>query len=125
MKPTPEEIGNLLALKRHERPPEGYMEDFLHEFHQRRRRETVERAESLPWWKRVGEWFGDQGLAKWAYGAGLAYAAAMAVALMVPQSNPAESPAPQPVHRTIESPSQLEELDLRSDAEGELGEVEF
>ena len=32
MKPSVEEIGALLALKRHERPEEGYFDDFLREF---------------------------------------------------------------------------------------------
>jgi hypothetical protein len=34
-----EDIGKLLRLKRHEQPPPGYFEDFLHEFHRRQRDE--------------------------------------------------------------------------------------
>src|SRR3954469_7249749 len=33
------EIATLLRLKRHEQPPPGYFEDFLHEFHRRQRDE--------------------------------------------------------------------------------------
>ncbi|MBV9008077.1 MAG: hypothetical protein JO354_02765 [Verrucomicrobia bacterium] len=35
------EIGRLLRLKRHEQPPPGYFEDFLHEFHRRQRDELL------------------------------------------------------------------------------------
>ena len=43
MKPTVEQLENLLALRRDERPEEGYSQDFLCEFHHRQR----ERAEAL------------------------------------------------------------------------------
>jgi hypothetical protein len=35
------EIATLLRLKRHEQPPPGYFEDFLHEFHRRQRDELL------------------------------------------------------------------------------------
>lgn len=35
------EISALLRLKRHEQPPPGYYEDFLHEFHRRQREELL------------------------------------------------------------------------------------
>jgi hypothetical protein len=35
------EIAALLRLKRHEQPPPGYFEDFLHEFHRRQRDELL------------------------------------------------------------------------------------
>ena len=35
------EIATLLRLKRHEQPPPGYFESFLHEFHRRQRDELL------------------------------------------------------------------------------------
>jgi hypothetical protein len=35
------EISALLRLKRHEQPPPGYFENFLHEFHRRQREELL------------------------------------------------------------------------------------
>jgi hypothetical protein len=35
------EIASLLRLKRHEQPPPGYFENFLHEFHRRQRDELL------------------------------------------------------------------------------------
>jgi hypothetical protein len=35
------EIAKLLRLKRHEQPPPGYFDDFLHEFHRRQRDELL------------------------------------------------------------------------------------
>jgi hypothetical protein len=35
------EISALLRLKRHEQPPPGYYENFLHEFHRRQREELL------------------------------------------------------------------------------------
>ena len=35
------DIGTLLRLKRHEQPPPGYFDNFLHEFHRRQRDELL------------------------------------------------------------------------------------
>jgi hypothetical protein len=44
---TEENIGTLLRLKRHEQPPPGYFDNFLHEFHRRQRAELLKQ----PLWK--------------------------------------------------------------------------
>src|ERR1700682_3338162 len=35
------DIGKFLLLKRHEQPPPGYFDNFLHEFHRRQRDELL------------------------------------------------------------------------------------
>lgn len=127
MKPTVEDIGNLLALKRHERPEEGYFDDFLREFHHRRRVEETERSGLSGWWKKTAAWFSDLGASKWAYGGGLAYAAVTALFLLSPNG---DSVAPMPATKAgheVKSTKveQLEALDLRPTSQGLTGEQEF
>ncbi|MDP4725042.1 MAG: hypothetical protein NWS47_01965 [Alphaproteobacteria bacterium] len=59
MKPTVEQIGSLLALKRHERPEDGYFDDFLREYHQRRRVEEASKSGPTAWLKIVSAWFAE------------------------------------------------------------------
>lgn len=131
MKPTVEQLGTLLALKRHERPEEGYFDDFLREFHQRRREEEALKRGPLGWVKQLGEWISGLGSSKWAYGAGLAYASVMALFLLAPDGGQVkQSPAMTPVGHEVKSVApasveQLEALDLRPSSQGRTGEQEF
>lgn len=68
-----EDLQRLLRLKNYEQPAEGYFEDFLDEFH-RRQRAAVVSSNGESTWSRFVSWFQDLGAAKWAVGAGVAYA---------------------------------------------------
>ena len=131
MKPTVEQIGNLLALKRDERPEEGYWQDFLCEFHQRRREESVRSPGLVSFFGRASEWISDLGSSKWAYGAGLAYASVMGFALLTPREADVEKMAPVPVnYQIVPAPSpptveQLNQLDLSPSTQGITGEQVF
>ncbi len=46
-------IGKLLRLKRHEQPPPGYYENFLHEFHRRQRDELLRQPLWRICWQRA------------------------------------------------------------------------
>jgi hypothetical protein len=130
VKPTVEEIGTLLALKRHERPEDGYFDDFLREFHQRRRAEEVQQRGLAGWWRKASAWVSDLGGSKWAYGLGFAYATIVAIAMTVPRGQEVVPAATTPVShevKTIEPAAveQLDALDLRPSTQGRTGEQEF
>ncbi|MCW1884477.1 hypothetical protein OKA04_07020 [Luteolibacter flavescens] len=131
MKPTVEEIGNLLALKRHERPEDGYFDGFVREFHQRLREEEARQQGLAGWWRKASAWFSDLGASKWAYGGGLAYATVVAVMMTAPRgAEEVSSPAPTPVSHEMKSVppaafEQLDALDLRPSTQGSTGEQEF
>ncbi len=142
MKPTVEQIGNLLALKRDERPEEGYWQDFLCEFHQSQREQAVRKSGPMIFLGRVSEWFSDLGPSKWAYGAGLSYAALMLSFVLTPREVLKEGNPGTPVSFTVVPPSatsvvpvnftvvppaplkveQLDQLDLSPSTQGNAGE---
>lgn len=109
------------------------MDDFLREFHMRRREEATTKRGIGSLWSRFTEWLTDPGASKWAYGAGLAYAAIL-VAFMTGE-RPIEDEVInlKPVNHQIVVPletvappvQQLEELDLSPASEGSTGEQEF
>ena len=130
MKPSVEEIGSLLALKRHERPEEGYFDDFLREFHQRRREEEALKAGPAGWIRWASAWFSNLGGSKWAYGIGLAYATVAAAFLLAPNASQEQPAAPVPVNYKVAPAEpapveQLDALDLRPFSQGSTGEQEF
>lgn len=131
MKPTIEQIGNLLALKRDERPEEGYWQDFLCEFHQAQREQAVKKSLVTNWFGRVSAWFSDVGPSKWAYGAGLAYASVAAALLLTPHAAKLENTPSSPVkYELVPAPTpptveQLNQLDLSPSTQGNVGEQVF
>ena len=131
MKPSVEQIGNLLALKRDERPEEGYWQDFLCEFHHNQRQQAVKHSGLMSFAGRASEWFSDLGPSKWAYGAGLAYAALMLSFVLTPRPAVKEGTPVTPVSFQVVSPQappkveQLNQLDLSPSTQGSAGEQIF
>lgn len=131
MKPTVEQIGKLLALKRDERPDAAYWKAFLCEFHQNQREQAAENSGITNFVGRMSEGFANLGPSKWAYGAGLAYAAVTVAFFLTPHDvvteNSSASPVnyqvfPTPVPPTVE---QLNQLDLSPSTQGNTGEQVF
>lgn len=131
MKPSVEQLGNLLALKRDERPEEGYWQDFLCEFHQTQRERAVKKSGLMNGLGRISAWFSELGSSKWAYGAGLAYCAVTVAFFLTPRDvlevNTPASPVnfqvvPAPTPPAVE---QLNQLDLSPSTQGKVGEQVF
>ena len=130
MKPSVEQIGSLLALKRHERPEDGYWQDFLCDFHQNQRELAVRKSGLMSFASRISGWFSDLGPSKWAYGAGLAYASIAAFALLTPKEAAVQKMAPSQInYQVVPAPAppaeQLDQLDLSPSTQGNAGEQVF
>jgi hypothetical protein len=129
VKPTVEQLENLLALKRQERPEEGYWQDFLCEFHHRQREQAVMKSGIAGFAQRVNDWISGMSPSKWAYGLGLAYATAAVAFFLTPRGVEYDHTAPQPVkYEVVPAPApveQLEALDLSPSTQGTAGEQVF
>ena len=95
------EIQNLIALKRYEGPSDEYFDEFLEEFHHRQREDVLKRSARSLLMERMRVWFQELGMAKWAYGAGVAYAALMIGFVAWPKGGEAPT-ADLPGNRTLE-----------------------
>jgi hypothetical protein len=71
-----EDIQRLLRLKRHERPPEDFVEDFIRQFQHRQRQELLQHSARGLLWERVTTYFEGLFAPKWRW------AGATAVALV-------------------------------------------
>jgi hypothetical protein len=128
MKPSVEQISNLLAQRNDLRPEEGYWQDFLKEFHHRQRLETVAVSAPVALIERMRAWFSQVSPSKWAYGAGLAYATAAIVFFLVPRGTEISTMPTTPInHQVLPAPplEQLEQLDLNPSTVGNAGEQVF
>lgn len=129
MKPSVDQLENLLALKRHELPGEEYWQDFLCEFHHRQRERVAGRKGMSAWIGSVSAWFADLRPSRLAYGAGLAYAAATITFILIPRGAEVENAPASPVNYQVvpaaEPVEQLEELDLSPETRGSIGEQVF
>ena len=85
MKPTVEQISNLLAHKDTERPDAVYWQNFICEFHKNQREQSVKLSACRRLIGGVSNWFSDLGATKWAYGAGVAYAAVTIAFFLTPR----------------------------------------
>lgn len=109
------------------------MDDFLREFHMRQREEAMAERGFRAVWSRFTGWLSEPGASKWAYGAGLAYAAVLIAFMAGERPLDQEGLNLKPVNHQIVVPAnpagagvqQLEELDLRPTSEGSTGEQEF
>ena len=89
-----EDVQKLIRLKRHERPPDDYFDDFLMEFQRRQRSELLNRSARSLFFERVATYFSGFGKPGWVYGAGAAYAVAMLVFFAIPRNQEqAKAPA--------------------------------
>ena len=131
LKPTVEQLGELLALRRDVRPEAGYWQDFLCEFHQKQREEAVNSAGIAGIFGRATAWFADIGPSKWGYGAGLAYASVTLAFMLTPSKVVKEATPGVPVNYHVPSAmvmppvQQLNQLDLNPLTQGIAGEQIF
>lgn len=131
VKPTLEQISNLLALKGSERPDPEYWNEFICKFHQNQRELSVKKSGLKHRIGFISAWFADLGPSKWAYGAGLAYASVMIVFFLAPREVVTESvPATHVNFEVVPAPAppaveQLNQLDLSPLTQGKAGEQVF
>jgi hypothetical protein len=130
VKPSIEQLRNLLALRRDERPEEGYWQDFLCEFHQNQREQAAKKSGFMNLVSGVTTWFSDLSPSKWAYGAGLAYASVTVAFFLMPRGVEVEKTPVAPVnYQVVPAPAppleQLEQLDLSPSTQGTAGEQIF
>lgn len=130
MKPTVEQLENLLALRRDERPEEGYWQDFLCEFHHRQREQAVMQSGPQAFFSKVSSWISEMSPSKWAYGAGLAYATATVTLILMTRNAEVENAPVSPVnYQVVPAPApvieQLDQLDLSPSTQGSAGEQVF
>ena len=131
MKPTIEQISNLLASKRSASPGPEYWQDFLCDFHQTQREQTARKGGLASRFSGALAWFSDLGSSKWAYGAGVAYAAATVAFFLTPREVVRENAPLVPVSfQVVPAPAspaveQLNQLDLSPSTQGIPGEQVF
>jgi hypothetical protein len=128
MKPSVEQISNLLSQRSDLRPEEGYWQDFLREFHHNQRMEAAATSAPSAFVERIRSWFSEVSPSKWAYGAGLAYATAAIAFFLVPRGAEVNTVPTAPVnHQVVPAPSleQLEQLDFGPSSQGNAGEQVF
>ena len=115
MKPEFPEVQKLLRLKRYEEPSDEYFEEFLDEFHRRQREDLMKTSARSLFMERLTVWFRELGMAKWAYGAGLAYAALMIGFVLWPRGGH-EAPVVKPGTTELPGDRTLEHVEFQKAA---------
>lgn len=80
------EIEKLIRLKRHERPPEGFVEEFIISFQDRQRSELLQSSARGLLWERVTTYFSEMLNPKWAWATATVAAAALLSITLRPQA---------------------------------------
>ncbi len=83
-----EDIQRLIRLKRHELPPQDFVEDFVSSLKERHRSELLQGSARGLLWERVTTYFADLFNPKWAYAGATALGLISAVWLVIPQTAP-------------------------------------
>lgn len=113
---TDKELQDLLKLKRYEQPDDGFYEQFLQDFHQRRRSELLAGSARRLLLERILTWCSETKAHYWAAGAGLAYGA---VTVMLGWSTPQAVDAPVVAHVSME-----DVINVSSHAEQAIDDVD-
>jgi hypothetical protein len=131
LKPSVEQLGKLLALRRDERPEEGYWQDFLCEFHHNQREQVAKKSKLATMISSLSAWLSDLTPSRWVYGAGFAYASVTVALILMPRGIDAEKTPVAPVsYQVIPAPvppavEQLDQLDPSPSTRGNAGERVF
>ena len=127
MNDSSDKIGDLLRLKRYEQPSAEYFDGFLREFQSRQREELMQRTSVGLVWDRLSEWLRDLGSVRWAYAAGVSYAALLLGLFFWPHGDERATLPAAPVGHELPviAPADARDgLDLRATG-NELPEQEF
>lgn len=84
-------LEDLLKLKRHEKAPDGFMQDFVAEFHRRQRVLQLAKSQKSFTFSGIKNWMSELGATRWLYAGGLAYASVVAWLLIVPSTESSNS----------------------------------
>lgn len=82
-----EDIQRLIRLKRHELPPEDFVDDFVRSFQQRQRAELLKSSARSLLWERVATYFEGFSSQKLAWGAAAAAVVGLGIISLQPGAN--------------------------------------
>ncbi len=95
--PTP--VQQLLRLKRHEKPADDFIEDFVTAFHERQRAELLRQSARGLLWERATTYWENLAAPKWSYAAAAALALLAAAWGLMPGTSDGNGGKPQFANR--------------------------